>query len=106
MGRSSGNFAPGAVLAVITLLAAPGCTSLCQWARNGFKVGPNYAEPPAPVAAEWIDQANPNINSTPEDHAWWTVFNDAELNGLIDTAYLQNLDLPAAAARIMEAPAR
>ena len=25
-----------------------------QWVQNGFKVGPEYCRPPAPVAAEWI----------------------------------------------------
>ena len=32
-----------------------GCTSLREYITNGFKVGPNYCKPPAPVAKNWID---------------------------------------------------
>ena len=98
---------PGAVALAFVILTASGCTSLGQWACNGFKVGPNYAEPGGPVAAEWIDHSNPSIASTPaQDQAWWTVFNDPTLNRLIDSAYRQNLDLRVAATRIVEARAR
>ena len=40
----------GAVLAV--LLAGSGCvgTGPLEYIHNGFKVGPNYKKPPAPVA--------------------------------------------------------
>jgi NodT family efflux transporter outer membrane factor (OMF) lipoprotein len=107
MCRSTWNHAPAAATLVVATLLAPGCTSLCQWMHNGFKVGPNYAEPLAPVSAEWIDQSNSAVNiATGDDYAWWTVFNDHTLSGLIDTAYQQNLDLSAAAARIVEARAR
>ncbi len=78
-----------------------------QWARNGFKVGPDYCDPGGPVAPEWIEHADPNVASTPaQDQAWWTAFNDPTLNRLIDSAYRQNLDLRAAAARIAESRAR
>jgi NodT family efflux transporter outer membrane factor (OMF) lipoprotein len=92
----------------VAALALAGCTtSIGQWVRNGFKVGPNYSPPEAPVAAEWVHLSDPGVRNTPaQDYAWWTVFNDPVLNGLIDTAYRQNLDLRAAAARIMEARAR
>jgi NodT family efflux transporter outer membrane factor (OMF) lipoprotein len=90
------------------ILAAGGCTSLRDWWRNGFKVGPNYAEPPAPIAANWIDSGtDPHIqNSPPNDCAWWTVFRDRVLDDLIDNAYRQNLDLRAAGTRILEARAQ
>jgi len=98
--------ASGAAL-LIAMLATQGCSSLSQWAHNGFKVGPNYAEPGASVATEWVDHADAKVVSTSaQDQAWWTVFNDPTLNRLIDTAYRQNLDLHAAAARIVEARAR
>ena len=37
-------------------LVISGCvtTSILDYVHNGFKVGPNYAKPPAPVAEEWI----------------------------------------------------
>lgn len=98
---------PGVVVLATMLAATSGCTGLNQWAHNGFKVGPNHEPPPGPVAAEWIDGSDPRVKSTPvQDCAWWTVFNDPVLNGLIDTAYRQNLDLQTAGARILEARAR
>ena len=93
--------------ALFVLLMASGCTGLSQWVHNGFKLGPAYARPAAPVAAGWIDQGDPRVKSVPaQDCAWWTVFSDPTLNRLIDTAYRQNLDLQTAGARILEARAR
>src|SRR2546427_4521423 len=40
-----------------------GCTSIGEYVRNGFKVGPNYQKPPAPVASEWIDSASRGVNT-------------------------------------------
>jgi NodT family efflux transporter outer membrane factor (OMF) lipoprotein len=97
--------APGALLG-LALLAA-GCTTLTEWVHNGFKVGPNFQAPPGPVAARWIDAADPRIQSTPDDDgAWWQVFRDPTLDGLIDTAYRQNLDLRTAATRVLQAEAQ
>lgn len=81
-----------------------GCTGTRQWWQNGFKVGPNYGRPPAPVADEWIDAGDPNIKSEATDYSyWWTAFNDPVLNELIYTAYEQNLPLKIAGLRILEA---
>jgi NodT family efflux transporter outer membrane factor (OMF) lipoprotein len=58
------------------------------------------------VASQWIDYADPRISSEEQQlGAWWRVFDDPTLNGLIDTAYRQNLTLRAAGARILEARA-
>ena len=92
---------------VAVLVGISGCTSLRQWWHNGFKVGPDYAPPPAPVAECWLDFADPRVKHEPvQDCAWWTVFNDAALNGLIEAAYRQNLDLRTAATRILSARAQ
>lgn len=90
---------------MLVVLCVGGCAaSLRQWMRNGFKLGPNYAPPPAPVAPEWLDANNPRVsNNPPCDCAWWTVFGDPTLNGLIESAYRQNLDLRVAGTRILEA---
>lgn len=95
-------------LLLVGLVLVSGCTtSLSQWWHNGFKIGPQYATPTAPVADKWIDAADARIKSDPaQDCAWWTVFNDATLNGLIQTAYRQNLDLRAAGTRILESRAQ
>jgi outer membrane protein TolC len=73
-----------------------------QWIRNGFKVGPNYCPPPAPVAEEWIYAKDPEIqNRHLQD--WWEVFQDPTLNSLIVTAYDQNPTLRVAGTRVLEA---
>jgi NodT family efflux transporter outer membrane factor (OMF) lipoprotein len=98
-------YARFALIAVLLahLLAAGGCTTLEQWVRNGFKVGPNFQEPAANVAGDWIDRAEPRILRGPlQDDAWWNAFNDPILNSLIDTALQQNLDLKSAAARVLQ----
>jgi NodT family efflux transporter outer membrane factor (OMF) lipoprotein len=80
---------------------------LTDWCRNGFKVGPNYCQPAAPVSEHWIDYANPRMKSEKADLShWWTVFNDPTLNALIENAYSQNLTLRVAGARILEARAQ
>lgn len=91
-----------------TLLAAlfsSGC-KLSQWTQNGYKVGPNYCQPPAATASEWIDSRDPRVKSEERDlGAWWEAFNDPALNSLIDSAYKQNLSLRAAGTRILAAQA-
>ncbi len=95
-----------AMLCLLTTFSS-GCTSLRQWARQGFRVGPEYRTPPAPVSDEWIDFQRPEISNAPADHAqWWQVFGDPVLNRLVDQAANENLTLRAAGMRIMEARAR
>lgn len=96
-----------ASLALVCSLTS-GCVSggLEQWYRNGFKVGPNYCEPPAPVAEKWIDDGNPKVRSDLQEHpAWWRVFDDPVLDSLIATACKQNVDLRVAGTRVLEARA-
>lgn len=78
-----------AVIAACILSAVCGCGSLRQWAGNGFKVGPNYQKPAAPVAAEWIDLGQDDRISCdePDLAAWWQTFNDPVLDELIATTY-------------------
>ena len=79
-------------------------TSPGQWIHNGFKVGPNYGRPPAPVAAEWIQANDPSVqNHHLQD--WWQVFGDPTLDALIVTAYEQNPNLRVAGTRVLEARA-
>jgi NodT family efflux transporter outer membrane factor (OMF) lipoprotein len=94
--------------AVISLVfLACGCTSLSEFVHNGFKVGPNYQRPPAPLAPEWIDAANPRVRSEPADYsAWWSVFGDPVLDDLVRTAYDQNVNLRVAGTRVLEARAQ
>src|ERR1700722_19865384 len=80
-----------AIVLALTVFCS-GCMSLGQWAHNGFKVGPNYCKPKAPVAMDWIDYQNPQVVSDAGDLShWWHLFNDQNLDGLIETAYRQNI---------------
>jgi NodT family efflux transporter outer membrane factor (OMF) lipoprotein len=91
------------------LLVTSGCitTGPLDWVRNGFKVGPNYCRPPAPVAPEWIEASDPRVQGPPpRDGAWWEVFQDPVLNALIVTAYRQNPNLRAVGTRVLQARAQ
>jgi NodT family efflux transporter outer membrane factor (OMF) lipoprotein len=93
-------------LAACTLFAT-GCTSLHDYLHNGFKVGPNYSPPMAPVADDWIDVTDKRVRSQTDDLAgWWTVFNDPLLNQLMVNAYRQNLTLREAGYRVLAARAQ
>ncbi len=92
---------------VVAVLLNSGCilTGPRQWIRNGFKVGPNYGRPPAPVAAEWIQANDPSVqNHHLQD--WWQVFRDPTLDALIVTAYEQNPTLRIAGTRRPRSPGR
>ena len=84
-----------------------GCTTLKEYIDNGFKVGPNYVQPPAPVAKQWIDANDVRIRQDSDDFKeWWKVFNDPVLDKLICFAYEQNLSLRQAGFRILQARAQ
>jgi NodT family efflux transporter outer membrane factor (OMF) lipoprotein len=97
------------VVCALACLLAGGC----EWAKNGFKVGPNYVPPPAPVAEQWIDYQQPELAATTQPATqpsselsrWWHVFGDPVLDSLVSDAYDQNLSLRAAGERIAEARA-
>jgi outer membrane protein TolC len=98
---------PPAALTFLLLVCLSGCTGWRQYVANGFKVGPNYRRPAAPVAQGWIDADNPAVRSQPADDAvWWQTFHDPVLDSLVQAAYLQNLTLRAAGLRILEARAQ
>ncbi len=100
-------FRLNAFLVAVVILSATGCTSLHDYVHNGFKVGPNYCQPAAPVAEHWIDQADFPQTQNPEILAcWWKVFNDPKLNDLVWCAYRQNLTLKEAGFRILQARAQ
>jgi NodT family efflux transporter outer membrane factor (OMF) lipoprotein len=92
------------VVAGCLLFASSGCTSLVDWCRNGFKVGPNYSPPDVHVADKWIDASNPRVHlGNPHIADWWDVFNDPVLSRLIHEAAAQNLTVRQAAIQIMQA---
>ena len=96
MGGERGNArTQAAVLLAATLAGLSGC-----------EVGPNFTRPAAPVATHWIDAPQDSAPAAPDTAAWWQLFGDATLNGLIDDAYHNNFSLQIAAARILQAQAQ
>ncbi|MBN2216224.1 MAG: efflux transporter outer membrane subunit [Pirellulales bacterium] len=90
-----------------TLAFCAGCTSLEQWWRNGYKVGPNYSAPAVHVSSHWIDQHDQRLRTDSDNNAaWWCLFNDIQLDELIAEAYGQNLTLKSAGCRVLEARSR
>jgi NodT family efflux transporter outer membrane factor (OMF) lipoprotein len=84
-----------------------GCTTLKEYVHNGFKVGPKYARPPAPVASHWIDTEDARVRGESADYSqWWTAFNDPVLNDLVQLAYRQNLTVREAGFRVLAARAQ
>ncbi len=96
---------PATITAAAALTA--GCTTFQEWVHNGFKVGPNFEEPPAATTAAWIDAGDKRIASeSPRGDDWWNVFQDPSIPVLIETAHRENLDLKTAATRILQAQAQ
>ena len=71
-------------------------------------VGPNYPTPKSDVAPQWLP--SPAASSTKPlnaaDAYWWKVFQDPVLDGLVETAYQNNLTLQIAGVRVLAARAR
>src|SRR5438128_7311574 len=100
-----GSFA--CLTGLLIMVSSCGCTPLQEYIRNGFKVGPNYGRPPAPVAQNWIDAADQRVRKESDDLSkWWTVFNDPVLDALVCSAYQQNLTLRQAGVQVLEARAQ
>lgn len=66
-------------------------------------VGPNFTPPKNPSARNW-KQGNSEKSATLPD-TWWRLFDDAELNRLIDQALASNNDIAAAKSRVNTARA-
>ena len=96
-----------AVLGALIGLTFTGCmTGFREYVHNGFKVGPNYLAPEAPIADQWIDFADGRVRSEPDvPQLWWRTFNDPKLDELVFMAHNQNLSLREAGFRIAESQA-
>jgi NodT family efflux transporter outer membrane factor (OMF) lipoprotein len=86
-------------------LANCGCTtSITDFVHNGFKLGPNFHEPPVPLTQQWVDAKDPRVHvADPNLATWWDVFEDPVLTGLIQRAHTRNLTVRAAAYQILAA---
>ncbi len=92
----------GLLLLTLAVSTSSGCASLSRWWENGFKVGPNHSEPQAVVSVSWESTNDPCIRGDQEPlAAWWTQFHDPALEGLVQTAVDENLDLRTAGHRLL-----
>jgi NodT family efflux transporter outer membrane factor (OMF) lipoprotein len=72
----------------------------------GCSVGPDYLVPDAEVPDAWHVELTEGLAAGAADlRTWWTVFDDATLESLIDRGVAGNLELMQAVARIDEARA-
>jgi NodT family efflux transporter outer membrane factor (OMF) lipoprotein len=70
-------------------------------------VGPNYTTPKSDVAPRWLP--SPTVGEKPlnaADAYWWKLFRDPVLDGLVESAYQNNLTLQIAGARVLQARAQ
>ena len=91
-------------LAGVALMQAGCMTSIKEYVHNGYKVGPNYQRPAAPLPERWIDENDPHVAmGAPNLASWWDVFGDPVLTRLIQQANARNLSLLEAGLLIEQA---
>jgi NodT family efflux transporter outer membrane factor (OMF) lipoprotein len=90
-------------LAALALLAV----TLGALPLAGCRVGPNYHAPSAPKGAEGsLISVKPELESAdPSPEAWWRLYQDPRLDGLVSDALKANRDLAAADANFAAARA-
>jgi multidrug efflux system outer membrane protein len=72
-----------------------------------FKMGPDYQRPPMDFQMPTHYQYTPSELILPEpDDQWWRVFNDPELNQLVEQVLKNNLDIKRATAAVLEVRAQ
>jgi NodT family efflux transporter outer membrane factor (OMF) lipoprotein len=73
---------------------------------GGCNVGPDYHPSAANTPAAWSSQPANGLTAIADaDSAWWTSFNDGELDSLVQRAAQANPDLRVAEARLRQARA-
>jgi len=99
---SENNLRRGAAIAglcaVIVLLAVAAALSGCA-------VGPNYVKPATAVGQEFVGARDGAYTTEEAQAQFWTQFNDATLNRLVEDALLSNHDLRIALGHLVEARA-
>ncbi len=74
-------------------------------ALSGCAVGPNYKRPPIAAPEQVRGETGPAQAASLADRAWWEIFDDETLKGLLDEALKNGYDVRLAAARVEEARA-
>src|SRR5882672_2038787 len=80
--------------------------SALSLALAGCAVGPNYKRPLVPVPERFYADERAAEARSLADVAWWDLFDDPILKGLIEEAIRNGFDARLAAARVQEARAR
>ncbi|MGR8952711.1 MAG: efflux transporter outer membrane subunit [Gammaproteobacteria bacterium] len=74
-------------------------------ALTGCAVGPDYQTPVTPTPSAFSNARHSEYSGQEAQSRWWTLFNDAELNALVDAALQHNYDLKIGLANLQEARA-
>jgi multidrug efflux system outer membrane protein len=72
---------------------------------SGCAVGPNYKRPPITAPQQVRGETGPAQAASLADRAWWEIFGDETLKGLLDEALKNGYDVRLAVARVEEARA-
>ncbi|MCO1985729.1 RND transporter [Pseudomonas aeruginosa] len=82
---------------------------IASLALGACSLGPDFTRPDHPAPGDWSLQAaagNPShLAAAPLAAQWWTLFDDAQLNALLQRVQRANLDLRSAAARLQQSRA-
>ena len=82
-----------------------GLTSLCLTLLSACAVGPDYRLPFIETPQEFGQAVHPEFSKEGIELNWWTLFEDSELNDLVEQAVEHNYDLKTAYANLEEARA-
>jgi NodT family efflux transporter outer membrane factor (OMF) lipoprotein len=93
----AGRLGRSALLVAVAAVVLCGCT----------RVGPEYIRPETSLSPEWLEAHDSRVKTDPAEYrAWWEVFDDPNLDTVIDRAYRENLSLKIAGVRVLEARAQ
>jgi len=86
-------------------LFAAGLTAFASLAFASCAVGPNYHRPETPVPAAFKSSASATPAAPVLASDWWTLFQEPELNQLVEATIAANPSIQAAVARVDQARA-
>ncbi len=85
-----------------------GTIAVCLAVLASCTVGPNYVKPAAPVPPQYKEAEGWRV-AEPRDHLargrWWEIFNDPQLNGLVEQVTISNQNVAAAEGQFRQARA-
>lgn len=85
--------------------SALGLAFLCAAALSACAVGPDYKTPATDAGQAFANAVQPEFSEQDIEVAWWTLFEDKDLTGLVDQTVRHNRTLQAARANLREARA-